>query len=373
MKFVKIEDLREGMRIARPIYSKKGVLLFDRDSKINGKGIDSIKNFGLLGLFVLDPAEPCPPMTQADIDFERFQTVQAFAIKDELSSVLNTGKTIKLPSIVADIIKNYGNLDKKINFVQSLRAKDDYTFRHSLNVAMLCALIGHKYNMRIDDLNETVTCAIMHDIGRLTAPKELLDLDERTQSDEIAIEKYQQNGFETIDRMFQSQPNIKRIATQTLMLTRANRDNTPLSNMKIVEGTKVMVVAEFFDTMTAMRFGGQPETDLVTIKKMQERPDIFDPNVVRALVDSINILAPGVSVVLNTGDTALVISENPRNILKPVVLCFRDNSIMNLEDDYNYGDIEIVDVMRTMDNRHIIDKDALAQQGIATGSDDETV
>ena len=370
MKFVKIEDLKEGMRIARPIYSKKGVLLFERDSKLNDKGIDSIKNFGLLGLFVLEPAEPCPPMTLADIEFERFQTVQAFAIKDELNAVLTMGKAPKLPTIVAEIIKNYGNLDKKINFVQSLRTKEDYIFRHSLNVAMLCALIGHKYNMRIDELNETVTCAIIHDIGRLSAPKEILDKDERTASDELAMEKYQQNGFEILERMYSAQPNIKRIAAQTLLLTQEFRTKAPRGNMKIVDGAKIMVVAEYFDTMTAMRFGGQPESELSVIRNMQKAPEIFEPRVVAALMDSVNILSQGVSVVLNTGDTALILSENPRDILRPMILSFRDNSIMNLEDTYMYGDIEIVDVMKTMDNRHVIDRDTLAEQGVESTGDE---
>lgn len=370
MRFVKIEDLRDGMRIARPIYSKKGVLLFERNSKLNAKGIDSIRNFGLLGLFVLDPAEPAPPMTLADIEFERFQTVQAFAIQDELSFMLLKNKSMKLSTITAAIIKNYGNLDKKINFVQSLRTKDDYTFRHSLNVAMLCALIGHKYNMRIDDINETVTAAIVHDIGKLNAPKELLDKDERDAIDEAAMENYQTAGFELISNMFQASPNVKRIAAQTQMLLQNYARGEGKGNMKVVEGAKVMVVAEYFDTLTAMRFGGQPESELQVVKKMQDAPEIFDPRVVKALVDSINILNQGVSVILSTGETALILAENPRNILRPMVLCFKDNSIMDLNDDFLYGDIEVVDVLRTMDNRHVIDRDTLKQQGVETSGDE---
>ena len=360
MQFVKIEDLKPGMRIARPIYSKKGVLLFERDSKLNQNGIDSIKNFGLIGLFVLEPAEPAPPMTQADIEFERFQTVNAFAIQDELTAMLNH-KTVKLPALVADIIKNYGNLDKKINFTQSLRTKEDYVFRHSLNVAMLCALIGHKYGLRLDEMNETVTSAIVHDIGRLTAPDELLDKEEWDDEDQAAIDQYQTKGFDILEDMFTATPNIKRIAAQSLSILQRYRSmsETVKPNMKIVEGSKVMVVAEFFDTMTAMRFGGKPETELDAIRAMQNAPAIFDKSVVQSLINSINILSEGVSVVLSTGDKALILQENPKNIMRPMVLCFRDNSIMNLADTYMYGDIEVADVMKTLDNRYVMDKDAL--------------
>ena len=68
MIFVKRDDLKTGMRLARPIYNKNGVLLYERNSRLTAQGLNSIKNFGLLGVFVLEPAEPVPPMTKDDIE-----------------------------------------------------------------------------------------------------------------------------------------------------------------------------------------------------------------------------------------------------------------------------------------------------------------
>ena len=364
-----MEDLKPGMRIARPIYSKKGVLLFERDSKLNANGIDSIRNFGLIGLFILEPAEPAPPMTPEDIEFERFQTVNSFAIKDELDSMLNQHKFIKLPTIASEVIRGYGYLDKKINFAQSLRTKEDYIYKHCLNVAMLVALMGHKFGLRNEELNDAVTSAIVHDIGKLLAPAELRDKEDRDDKDEAALEQYQTEGFEILDDMFQTTPNIKRIAAQTLNVLQRYRYGGDKTNMKLVEGTKVTIVAEYFDAHTAMRFGGKPESELDVIRTMQADPETFDKRAVKALVDSINILSEGISVVLSTGDTALILQENPKNILRPMVLCFRDNSIMNLADTYMYGDIEVSGVMKTLDNRYVMDTSALnAHSGGADGN-----
>ena len=379
MQFVKMEDLKPGMRIARPIYSKKGVLLFERDSKLNQNGIDSIRNFGLIGLFVLEPAEPAPPMTPEDIEFERFQTINSFAIQDELNSMLNNRKFIKLPNIVADITKGYGLLDKKINFAQSLRTKEDYIYRHCLNVSMLCAIIGHKYGLRNEEMRDTITSAVVHDIGKLLAPAELRDKEDRDIQDVRALENYQLEGFDILDEMFQSSPNVKRIAAQSLSILQCYREGRERPNMKLVEGTKVMVVAEYFDTLTAMRFGGKPESELDVLRNMQAAPRIFDERAVKALIDGINILSEGISVVLSTGDTALILQENPRNILRPMVLCFRDNTIMNLADTYMYGDIEVTGIMKTLDNRHVMSRDLLdgyagdiAQtDGTHTGGEDD--
>ena len=60
MLFVKTEDLKPGMRLAN--------------------------NFGLIGIYILEPAEPVPPMSEDDIEFERFQAMSIFEIKEILDA-----------------------------------------------------------------------------------------------------------------------------------------------------------------------------------------------------------------------------------------------------------------------------------------------
>lgn len=67
MKFVKSDDLKLGMRLAKPIYNRDGVMLYERNSKLTRQGIVSIQNFGLIGVYILEPAEPVPPMSPDDI------------------------------------------------------------------------------------------------------------------------------------------------------------------------------------------------------------------------------------------------------------------------------------------------------------------
>ena len=110
MIFVRNENLRVGMRLAKPIYDKKGVLLYERDSKLTPQGIESVSNFGIIGLYILEPAEPLPPMSPEDIEFERFTQATSFAIADELKELHDHGKLKNISNIVTSIIKGYGNV-----------------------------------------------------------------------------------------------------------------------------------------------------------------------------------------------------------------------------------------------------------------------
>ncbi len=80
------------------------------------------------------------------------------------------------------------------------------------------------------------------------------------------------------------------------------------------------------------------------------------------MIDSIHILAPGTSVELNNKEKALVISLNPEDILRPMLLNFKDNSIIDLSLRGN-RQLEITDIMKTMDNRHVMDTALLKQHG----------
>ena len=81
MQFVESKNLKPGMRIAKPIYNKMGVMLYERDTLLTPAGIKSIENFGLIGIFILEPAEPLPPLSEEDIQFEQFQTIYMFQIR----------------------------------------------------------------------------------------------------------------------------------------------------------------------------------------------------------------------------------------------------------------------------------------------------
>lgn len=362
MQFVKTKALKVGMRLARPIYSKEGVLLYERNSKLTPQGIQSINNFGLIGMFILEPAEPVPPMTAEDIAFERFQTMSVYAIKEELSMILQTKKAPKIQVIASNIIKNYGRLDHKINFIQNLRSKEDYIYKHSLNVAMLCAMITKSMNIKLEEQLEVVLAALVHDIGKLTAPESIREKEELTEQEKVMLQAAETKGHETLELVFSSNPNIKRICSQSQKALFHFYSNKK-GDIKYVQGTKILMVAEVFDSMTAMNIIGEPQSEVAAIRLLMERMDVFDAKVVEALIHSIYLLRPGLAVELNTGEKGVVITANDKEILYPVILGFSDNQVMDLSDRNTYGDLEIKDIMKTLDNRYVMDASVLKENG----------
>lgn len=358
MKFVKTEDLKIGMILAKPIYNKKGVLLYDRNSKLTQQGIESVNNFGLIGIYTLEPAEPLPPMTEDDIEFEKFQAVEVFSIIDELQSIAKTGRQVKIFNVAQSIIRAYGRLDHKINFIQSLRSSNDFVYKHSLNVAILCALISHQMNIKPTEQEEIVVSAIVHACGIVSSDEKRNPTVVPEDPDEASRLEF--SGIARIEEAFVSTPSIKRTVLQAFKELKAFNGSGDYAQGKIVTAAKVLIVADMYDTMTAMNSAGEtPYSELAALKFFMEHPEIFDPDVVDGLVKSINFLSEGVCVELSNGEKALVLSQNEKNVLRPMVLCFSTNKILDLGQTAFFGDIEIVDIMKTLDNRHVMDQSLL--------------
>ena len=365
MKFIETADLKQGMRLARPIYNKQGVLLFERDSKLSALAIDSVRNFGLLGVYILEPAEPLPPLSQEDIEFERFQTMTVFSIQGEMERLIANRKQSRLQSIVSMILKKYGHLDSNINFYQNLRSKDDYVCRHALNTAILCTMITHVLNVKVEEQIQIVTAALLHDIGKLQLEKDIL-FKKDEEADNEKIYQTQLRGLDILEEAFVDGTILKRICMQTIHAQHEFSVNGRSElEMKFVLGAKILLVANRYDELTAMNLHGESESEVKAIKEFRENSKLYDETVVEALVRSIKILFPGVSVELNTGEKALVLAENKNDVLRPTVLVFRDNSILDLSLKSN-ADFEIVDVMKTLDNRYIMDIEALKAAGFMT-------
>lgn len=365
MNFVEVENLKIGMRLARPIYNKKGVLLFERDSRLTRQAIESVKNFGLLGVYVLEPAEPLPPMSEDDIESERFQVMMVFAIQDELTKMIGTKKSYRLQTLVSTIIKAYGHLNEKINFYQNLRSRDDFVCRHALNTAMLCAMITHVMNVKVEEQLQTVTAALLHDIGKMQVPPEILFGRDNNEENTDIIYEMQQQGLDLVETVESAQ--IRRICMQVV---RAQHDFSCYGkideNMKLLMPAKILMVANRYDELTAMDLRGNSKSEVKALQEFLDYPALYDEKVVEALVNCINILFAGVSVELNTGEKGLVLAENPVDILRPTLLIFADNSILDLSlkgNSYLY----IVDIMKTLDNRYVMDMDSVMKVGAASG------
>ena len=206
---------------------------------------------------------------------------------------------------------------------------------------------------------KSAVAALLHDVGSLMIPAHIYRKrkNEITPEDEKKIRTYHYAAIQLIDNDYDLDPEIKRCVRGVIndLHDTGNDDATAHHSLNI----DILKTAYAYDSMTAMNFEEEPTSEIEAVRTLLNPDNGYDQEVVAALIESINILQPGVCVELSNGDKGLVVAGNDSDVLAPVILSFRDNVLYNMADHYVAQQIQIRDIMKTMDNRYVIDNDLL--------------
>lgn len=364
MQFIRSAELRPGLRIAKPIYNKDGVLLYERNSRLTIPAINSIRNFELIGIYILEPAEPVPPFTREDLEFEQAQTVYLFKLKDLYEKIYKRQPLNTLEPLVEDILKRYGNLTHRVNFNQNLRSAHDFMYKHATSIAILTAMIGQHIDMSEEDFKSLITAALIYGFGYRFLSKNIMDKDEEfteydNKSKQAALEKgtnYLNASTDPISFL----PKALRVVDYYILSNNPERKiEHPTEDVLLL--AEILKVAVEFDMLTGMIMGHKPESEIIAMNSLRERKNEFNETIVTILAQCIHIAPAGASVDLNTGEKAVVLVENQKNYLQPIILRLRDNNIYDLSDPTVNRRLQIIDIMKTMDNRIEIDVNTIKQ------------
>lgn len=80
-----------------------------------------------------------------------------------------------LDSIINQLIASIAAEPKGIIHIHDLKRFDEYTYHHSLSVAVLAIATGQVLGMDLLEIIRLSRCAVLHDVGKLAIPKEILN------------------------------------------------------------------------------------------------------------------------------------------------------------------------------------------------------
>lgn len=364
MKFYKPEELKAGMRLAKPVYNKQGVLLYDRDAKLTDTIIDSIVKFGLLGVMILEPAEPLPPMTPEEIEAEKLQTTYMFRLRDSLVAISKGRRPEDLADLVADICEHFAHMNGPIIFSQSIRSGEDYNYKHSVCTAILSAMIAKCMKLSPSSVEAVVLSALLCDFGYLYVPKNIMmkQPDQMTSLELLSIDQYRVKA----QALLKPDTNPYFLPQETLytlqeFLKISRKENPDLDAATLSIHTRILIVADKYDRMTAMSLNYKPISGFAAIRDMESKKSLYDPAVVKALASCLTVLPVGQCVELSTQGKGMVLEQNEGDAFHPRVLDLRTNKIYDLSSKKLKGVIEVKDVLLSMDQRYICDEQTLKQ------------
>ena len=218
-----------------------------------------------------------------------------------------------------------------LDLLHTIRAVDDSVYAHSLNVALVSRTIGRWLRLSKEDLNVLTLAGLLHDIGKLSIPEEVLNKQGKLTDEEFdMIRQHPLTG----NRMLKNIPGIdRRILAATLQHhERSDGSGYPrhLQQDEIDDFAAIVAIADVYDAMTAARTYRAPLCAFQVIESF-ERDGFqkYNPKFILQFLDHIASAYQNGRVVLSDGRSCRVIYINHRTLSKPMIQ-FDDGSVIDL-------------------------------------------
>ncbi|MGE5704158.1 MAG: HD-GYP domain-containing protein [Clostridia bacterium] len=204
----------------------------------------------------------------------------------------------------------------------ALEGSDSYTYRHSINVGMLSALIAKLMNQSDEDIILIGQAGFLHDVGKMLVPKEIL-----MKPGKLTKEEYEQMkmhtvyGHELIAKM-EGAPDM--LAKCALMHhERMNGTGYPLGlkGDAIPFACQIIAVADQFDAICSDRVYKERTSPFVAAQILWQSAceGHLNPEIVTKFAHYIVSLYAGSKAVLNTGEEVEVVFIHKDEPMRPLV------------------------------------------------------
>ncbi len=226
----------------------------------------------------------------------------------------------------------------------ALKNYDNYTFTHMVNVSILT--MGQARGLGVEGslLREFGLAALMHDIGKVKTPIEILNKPEKLTDKEFDIlRRHTVDGAEILRKT----PEMPALAPVVAFEHHLRADGTGypvgVKRPQLNLGTMLCGIADVYDAMRSQRIYQQafPTERILAVLQNNDGKQ-FDQHLVRRFSQLVGIFPPGNLVRLSSGEVAVVLKAYAPDPYRPrvKVLFGRDGTALERPYELNLWDVE---------------------------------
>ncbi len=226
-------------------------------------------------------------------------------------------------SMIDSIFRNR----EAMSWLARMKSKDDYLYSHSLAASVWALAFGRHLGLDKESLRSLGMGAMVLDIGKMQLPLELLRKPGKPNAAEWAsLKGHVQAGMTILEADPLADAFIK-----TMVLTHHERlDGSgyphQLKGDAIPLAGRIAGIVDCYDAMTSDRFYAKGKSTYQAVRELKRLGKTwFQPELVELFIQAVGVFPAGTLVELNTGEVAVVISQNRFRRLRPEVMLVLDS------------------------------------------------
>ena len=202
-----------------------------------------------------------------------------------------------------------------------LKNRDEYTAQHSINVCVLALALGRHVGLSQDQLGMLGVGALMHDIGKIKTPLDVLNKPDRLTEEEMAMMKaHPEHGRKILSRFHELPFDVIDIAFSHHERIGGGGYPRGLNSTEISFWNRLVSIVDVYDAITSDRcyHKGISPTEALT-KMYGWRHTDFDPALLEKFIQCVGIYPVGTLVELTSGEIGVTIALNDVQRLRPKI------------------------------------------------------
>ncbi|MDK2799992.1 MAG: hypothetical protein PWQ70_1611 [Clostridiales bacterium] len=350
MRVVPVNCVKENSSLAKHIYDADGRILLKKGTCLTRGLIKRILDIGIHTIYINDeysnneiediikPEVRLRAVKGIKDTFESFskyskqKNMNTSSVKEK-QFLKERDKHIEVlgdvsKSIVDEILASKSTL---INLVD-IKTMDSYTYQHCVNVAVLSIILGVEFGFNTKQLVDLCTGALLHDIGKVFIPKEILTKPGKLTDEEYEIIKeHPTKGYQYLDGNRDISAHSKMIILQHHEKIDATGYPRQIDGFKIHTMAKIVAIADVYDAITSdrpYRKALSPSEAVEFIMAGAGRH--FDFEMAQTFVRKVIPYPEGTLVKLSNGEVGVVEEVKPNFPLRPKVKVIKQKAV-NIE------------------------------------------
>ncbi len=352
--------LDEGMVIDQAIIDRTGRILIARKTVLDHFLIDALRKMGVPGVYIREGEED--PDEEIDVAPETLETIAKLKVADRAKVTLSDSVkqrvsqgiqflysdtnspnfTDTASNITHSLMHAISENDAVAMNIDALKVSDEYTFKHSVDVATMAMIIARKSGMSEMEIYQIGVAGLLHDVGKSQIPNEILNKAGKLTEDEFTIMKnHTLFGYKILKEKSGIPAEIMAGVLQHHEKINGRGYPLKLAGKQISSYARVLSVADIYDALVTERpykKGFSAHDALEMIMAMTEELDV---DYMRSFIDTV-ILYPVDSVVtLSNGERAKVVKNTPQYPMRPKVVGLKSGKVFDLANDIKCASIII--------------------------------
>lgn len=365
-KYLALRLVEPGMIIDQAIIDRAGRVLIARRTQLEDFHISGLKKMGVAGIYVRDGEED----PEEEQKVEEPKIPEAIQRKYEQVKIDDPAK-VKLTesvrqrvaqgiqylyqdtaspdfcnatqSITKDLMKAIAENDAVAVDISALKISDEYTFKHSVDVATMSMIVARRYGFNEKQVYDIGIAGLLHDIGKAHIPNELLNKAGKLTNEEFAIMKqHSVLGYRVLADKQDFSNNIKLGVLQHHEKTNGKGYPMAVSGEKINLFAKIISMADIYDALVTERPYKKPFSPRSAVEMIMSMTGELDIDAMRCFMESVILYPVGTDVELSNGERARVIENSPYHVLRPKVMGLTTGKIYNLATDLKCANVIIL-------------------------------